>query len=219
MPACRSGPVVRRARSGSRTAGGRSGHAADTVRAASIGTAAGRSALAPRLAGATGVNSTASGTPCWPISCRRHRRGRPPPPPSPARDGSVTLSAKPRATAASAALPPADRTSRATSAARGSSATTPPRKPCTKPGWPCAGALLGPNTLSVTPETVSQAEQASVERQQDAGAQPSYSARHAARACANCLLVRVILMRERAIDAFGGSGNRARNSTAATRRR
>ena len=67
-----------------------------------------------------------------------------PPPPSPARDGSVTASANTTATAASAALPPADNTCRPITAARGSSATTPPRKPAIAPGVPACGAP-GPN--------------------------------------------------------------------------
>ena len=121
----------------------------------------------------------------------------------------MTLSTNPRVTAASAALPPADRTSRAASAARGSSATTPPRKPCTNPGCPCAGALLGPNTLLVTLETVSQAEQASVNASRMPARSHFFPPAMPRRTCANCLLVRVVLVRERAIDAFRGSGNRA----------
>jgi len=59
-----------------------------------------------------------------------------PPPPRLADDGNVTESANATATAASAAVPPAERISRPTSDARGSSVATPPRNPCTNPMVP-----------------------------------------------------------------------------------
>jgi hypothetical protein len=59
------------------------------------------------------------------------------------------------ATAASAALPPSDSTCRPTTAARGSSATTPPRNPLTWPSCP-AGGVDGPSTRSDTLERVPQ---------------------------------------------------------------
>src|SRR6185437_1604006 len=67
----------------------------------------------------------------------------------------VTDRAKPSATAASAAVPPCDSTWRATTAARGSSAATPPRKPLTCPVAPSGGAAE--NTVLVTEEIVEQA--------------------------------------------------------------
>jgi hypothetical protein len=128
-----------------------------------------------------------------------------PPPPNPARDGSVTLSMKPRATAASAADPPAESTWRAASAARGSSATTPPRNPFTNPAWPCAGALPGPNRLLDTLETVPHAEPVSA----STSTMPARS-RIPLPAMLRCICanIRVVLLGEGAIDAFHGSGNR-----------
>ena len=76
-----------------------------------------------------------------------------PPPPSPAREGSVTVKAKAPATAASTAEPPLERISRATIAARGSSAATPPRKPATWPGVP-KGIFDRPVTASTVRSTV-----------------------------------------------------------------
>jgi hypothetical protein len=63
-----------------------------------------------------------------------------PPPPSPAVEGMVTARVKYRATAASAALPPAPRTSRAVSTARGSSAAAAPANPSTLPIVPGGSA-------------------------------------------------------------------------------
>ena len=73
----------------------------------------------------------ASGTPpAGPLTLVDKAR-QAPPPPRPAREGRVTARVRPTATAASAALPPEDSTSRPASTARGSSAVTPPRKPAT----------------------------------------------------------------------------------------
>ncbi len=85
-----------------------------------------------------GSNITARGA--WPGV----KETQPPPAPRPAREGSVTASTKPIATAASAAEPPADSTVRPARAALGSSATAAPAKPLTWPGTPIGGAG-GPN--------------------------------------------------------------------------
>jgi hypothetical protein len=95
-----------------------------------MGTAGGRAELIAPLA-AIGGNRIASGTPALTDLRPAANTMQAPPPPIPAREGKVAVRANPKATAASAALPPRDSTSRAINAARGSSAATPPRKPWT----------------------------------------------------------------------------------------
>src|ERR1700722_16732126 len=106
-----------------------------------IGTAAGR---LPPPAAAGGRKRNAVGPSFFPGFTDGEKARQAPPPPKEARDGRVTIRVKASAVAASAALPPAARIDRATSAAVGSSAAAAPAQtaggpPSAEAGGGCSG--------------------------------------------------------------------------------